>query len=173
MSQHLFKKLSGPPAYQTIVTSPHRQEIDERLFTQRESALSVHRWIVEELAVTNITYASLNRYKNARLKLTADDEGDLRKAEIIRDLRYLSSVIRLGKGTLQAGLAVRPSEAMRAIELRANLLTLFPDASPRRENEIIAEFERFVNVVRDHTTPEQHATILARLNETSGGNTDA
>jgi hypothetical protein len=166
MTNDFAKRLSQRHPFQTILKSPHLADIDERLFQLRQSVLSVHRWLTEELEVDDITYATLNRYKNARRE--DNSLGDVRKAEVLKDVKYLSRVIKLGGATLDAGLAVRPSEAMRAIELRAQLLAQFPDATEERLKVAQHELKLAVDCVLTVVTEEQRLEIVRRISERLG-----
>jgi hypothetical protein len=160
LSPEVLKKLSGPRPYEPIITSPHRAEIDERLFEQKHSVRSVHKWISEELGVADISYVTLTRYRNAQLNAGRGSDGERRRTEVLRDLKYLGAIVKLGKVTLDAGLAVRPSEAMRAIELRSQLLSTFPDATKERDTRYQALLAQFAEIVREVITEEQRQEII-------------
>jgi hypothetical protein len=149
----------GPTAYKSILLSPHKTEIDRRLFTQRWPVLKVMTWLTDDLHVSDITYATLNRYKNSRNALTTADSSDIRRKEVKRDLKFLSEVVKRGATDMRAGVAVRPSEAMKAIELRSHLLASFPDVSEEREDALIAMNRLLLEAVVAVCSEEQRIAI--------------
>ncbi len=150
----------GPRPFAPIFSSPLRSEIDERLFERRHRVARVHQWLAEASAVP-ISYAMLSRYKKWVAKERPSLDEDVRVREVGKDLAYLDRVIRLGQDTLDSGLCVRPSEALRAVELRANILERFPDLSGDREKQYQAALQTFADTVMRVVSPEQLNEIRA------------
>src|SRR4051812_48094522 len=117
----------GPKPYAAILESPHRSQIDERLFTQRHSARSVWHWLTSELGVESISYVTLTRYKNSSIGDRSKPLEDVRREEVLKDLEVLGAIVQRGEEALEAGYLPRMSELLKAIELRAQLLARFPD----------------------------------------------
>lgn len=159
----------GPRPYESILTSPHKNDIDDRLFVRRLPVRKVHRWLTDELAVTSISYATLNRYKISRSSIKGDGDADLRRAELKRDLSYLGRVVKGGKLALEQGLLVRPSEAMRAVELRTRILAEFPDSNEELGKRHKEEIMAFGNIVLGVVSEEQRIAIGAALARHFGG----
>ncbi len=157
----------GPRPFTRILSSPFRDEIDQRLFDRRQTVARVHRWLTENSAVP-ISYAMLNRYKAWGLSERANEPQDVRQEELSKDLAYLGEVIRLGRDTLQQGLLVRPGEVMRAVELRSNILERFPDLSGERQQRDREAMAVFAQAVLQIVTEEQRLELAALLDQAFG-----
>ncbi|MBE0611217.1 MAG: hypothetical protein IH609_17680 [Dehalococcoidia bacterium] len=164
-----FSLQPGPRAYESILTSPHKADIDERLFIRRQPVRKVHRWLTDELAVTSISYATLNRYKNAQSSIKGDGDADLRRAELKRDLSYLGRVVKGGKVALQQGLLVRPSEAIRAVELRTRILAEFPDSNEELGKRHKEETRALADIILGVVSEEQRVAIVTALDRHFNG----
>ncbi len=158
----------GPRPYESILTSPQKKDIDDRLFVRRQPVRKVHRWLTDEMAVTTISYATLNRYRNAEAIIRSEDDEDLRRAELKRDLAYLRLVVKRGRKALEEGLMVRPTEAMRAVEMRSHILALFGDAGEKAEKRHRAQLELVRSAVLSVVSEEQRLEIVDRLANESG-----
>ncbi|MBE0611239.1 MAG: hypothetical protein IH609_17795 [Dehalococcoidia bacterium] len=159
----------GPRPYESILVCPHKNEIDQRLFVRRLPVRKVHRWLTEEMAVQTISYATLNRYKNAEALLRSEDDDDLRRAELKRDLAYLRLVVKRGRKALEDGLLVRPAEAIRAVEMRSHILALFGDGGEKAEKRHQAQLQRVASAVLSVVSEEQRVAIVDALGDDAKG----
>ena len=158
-----FSDTPGRRPYSSIISSQHKDSIDDKLFAKRQSVLKVHRWLVNEMDVDTITYQTLNRYRNNRLLTTEGVPDDTRRREVRRDLKYLAEVVKRGKAALAEGLFIRPADAIQAIQLRARLLEAFPDVSGEREAAMNANFKRTIDEVLKVVTNEQRLEIMSLI----------
>ncbi len=166
-----FSDTSGRRPFAPIINSPHQAVIDEKLFSQRQPVLKVHKWLVDTFNIDTISYQMLNRYKKSRALATGRAPNDARRREVRRDLKYLGEVIKRAKAALEEGLFIRPADAIQAIQLRARLLEAFPDLSDEREEMFKATLQRTTEAVLKVVTDEQRLKIMALLqdgNETPG-----
>lgn len=154
MPSYDFALSRGPRPFAAIFVHPLRSEIDERLFVRHQKVARVHQWL-DEVSDVKVSYATLNRYRKWRISEGMRENSDLRSAEVRKDLAYLEEIVRLSRSTLDAGVLVRPSEAMRAVELRANLLERFPDASGEREARHESELRRLADAVKSVVSEDQ------------------
>jgi hypothetical protein len=159
----------GPRPYESILVCPHKKEIDERLFVRRLPVRKVHRWLTDDMAVKTISYATLNRYRNAEALIRCEDDEDLRRAELKRDLKYLGMVVKRGRKALDEGLLVRPAEAIRAVEMRSQLLALFGDGGEKAEKRHQAQLQRVASAVLSVVSEEQRVAIVDALGDDANG----
>jgi hypothetical protein len=169
MSLPPFLTLSrGPRPYQAILSSPHRQEIDTLLFEEKCPVREVYRRI-QDLGDTEVSYVTLTRYKNARLKESERSDSELRFEEVRRDVETLGRIIDKGLEMLDAGWTPRMAEMLRAIELRGNLLQQFPDASESMKHAARRQLEDVIEVIKDVISEEQRREIVRRLTQNREG----
>lgn len=154
----------GPKAFSKIRNCPLKDEIDRRLFEAHESTASVHRWL-QEHGQNAISYATLHRYANSRQGVQVGAPSD-RLAHLERTLKTLDQFIRAARRALNDRASTfRPSDLLRAMELKKEILTQFPDLTDQRVAEVVRVQETFTQMVLEVITEDQRERLRARLKE--------
>lgn len=112
----------GRMAYQQIINSPYREEIDT-MISENEPVRRIHQWLVEQ-GVDDISYSTINRYRRdmqERSRPTVVIETS--KDDVRRNYNGLNRIVEKGLTAIDQGMLPRPQDVLAAIKLQSEMLS--------------------------------------------------